>query len=99
VSLYDSLLGFLDGEPLYQILRHHVNNKLIVGVYKSLQEDGLTEQFNAFVSKIAKLYLEDAKETLKLNSFAESLCADVNANKIIKGILWLQDGLVDYYCD
>ena len=27
------------------------------------------------------------------------MCADVNANKIIKGILWLQDEVVDYFCD
>jgi len=51
------------------------------------------------VSKVAKLFLADAKDTLKVNSFADSLCADSNANKIIKGILWLQDGVVDYYCD
>lgn len=64
-----------------------------------MQEDNLHEKFNSFVSKVAKLFLGDAKDTLKLNSFAESLCADANANKIIKGILWLQDEVVDYYCD
>mgnify|MGYP000978887694 FL=1 len=68
-------------------------------MYKSLQEDNQTEHFSAFVSKVATLYLADAKETLKNGTFAESLCADSNANKIIKGILWLQDEVVDYYCD
>lgn len=51
------------------------------------------------MSKISKLFLNDAKETLKIKSFAGSLCADPNANKIIKGILWLPDEVVDYYCD
>lgn len=52
-----------------------------------------------FVSKVAKLFLDDAKDQLKAKSFSQSLCADSNANKIIKGILWLQDEVVDYYCD
>lgn len=27
------------------------------------------------------------------------MCADGNANKIIKGILWLTDEVVDFFCD
>lgn len=76
-----------------------MNNKLIVGVYKSLQEDNEHQLFNSFVSRIAKLFLEDAKETLKVKAFENSLCADSNANKIIKGILWLTDEVVDFFCD
>ena len=55
--------------------------------------------YNKFISKVAKLYLDDAKDSMKINAFNNSLCADPNANKIIKGILWLSDEVVDFYCD
>ena len=55
--------------------------------------------YSKFISKVAKLYLDDAKDCMKINSFNNSLCADPNANKIIKGILWLTDEVVDYFCD
>ena len=29
-------LQFLDGDNLYQVLKHHVNNKLVIALYKSL---------------------------------------------------------------
>ena len=97
--LYDHLNTFLEGDSLYQILKHHIFNKLIVGLYKSMQEDFQNKLFNSFVSKIAKFYLDDALNTIKVQDFQNSLCADSNANKIIKGILWLSDDFVDYYCD
>lgn len=84
---------------MYNLLKHHIHNKLIVAIYKSLQEDNLQKEYNNFISKVAKLYLEDAKDSIKISSFNNSLCADPNANKIIKGILWLSDEVVDYYCD
>lgn len=37
--LYDPLLAFLEGQELESILRHHINNKLIISIYKSLEED------------------------------------------------------------
>lgn len=35
--LYESLLAFLSGQELESILRHHINNKLIIAIYKSLE--------------------------------------------------------------
>ena len=64
-----------------------------------MQEDNETDMYNKFISKVAKLYLDDAKDSMKIGAFGNSLCADPNANKIIKGILWLSDEAVDYYCD
>ena len=64
-----------------------------------MQEDNENEMFNSFISRIAKLFLDDAKDSLKIGAFNDSLCADANANKIIKGILWLSDDVVDYFCD
>ena len=45
------------------------------------------------------MFYDDAQETLKNGTFNESLCADSNANKIIKGILWLSEDGIDYFCD
>jgi hypothetical protein len=97
--LYGPLAKYLEGQALYHLLKHHIHNKLIVGLYKSMQEDNQTELFNAFIGRVCRLFLEDAQDTLKLGSFEQSLCADPNANKIIKGILWLSDEVVDFYCD
>ena len=77
-----------------------MGNKIVVGIYKSMQEDGKDHLFNSFVSKIAKFFLDDAVDSMKIaGGFENSLSADSNANKIIKGILWLSDDFVDYYCD
>ena len=77
-----------------------MGNKIVVGIYKSMQEDGKDSLFNSFVSRIAKFFLDDAVDSMKLaEGFDNSLSADSNANKIIKGILWLSDDFVDYYCD
>jgi len=97
--LYTPLLKYLEGDALFHLLKHHIHNKLIVGLYKSMQEDNELDMYNKFISKVAKLYLDDAKDSMKINAFGNSLCADPNANKIIKGILWLSDEVVDYYCD
>ena len=98
--MYEELINSLQGDFLYHILKHHIFNKIIVGVYKSMQEDGKDKLFNSFVSRIAKFYLDDAVDCMKVGgAFENSLCADNNANKIIKGILWLPDDFVDYYCD
>ena len=64
-----------------------------------MQDDSQIQMYNSFIGRVAKLFLEDAKDTLKLGSFGDSLCADANASKIIKGILWLSDGSIDFYCD
>ena len=37
-DLYEPLLTFLDENELPSILRHHINNKLIIAIYKSLEE-------------------------------------------------------------
>ena len=97
--LYDPLLKFLEGDSLYQVLKHHIFNKIIVGLYKSMQEDHQDKMYNSFISRIAKFFLDDAKDSLKIGAFDNSLCADSSANKIIKGILWLPDEEVDYFCD
>lgn len=36
--LLQPIFDYLQGENLYHLLRHHINNKLVVAVYKSLQE-------------------------------------------------------------
>jgi hypothetical protein len=97
--LYDPLLKYLDGDALYKLLKHHIDNKLVVGLYKSMQEDNEDKMFNSFITRVAKMFFDDAQESLKAGTFNESLCADSSANKIIKGILWLSDESIDFYCD
>jgi hypothetical protein len=64
-----------------------------------MYSDNKNELFNDFVRKIAKHYLDDAKDNLKGGNFNLALTADPNANKIIKNVLLLPDAVVDYYCD
>lgn len=64
-----------------------------------MQEDNENKLFNMFISRVGKMFFDDAQETLKAGTFNESLCADSNANKIIKGILWLSEDGIDYFCD
>ena len=40
-SLYQPLLNYLSDNQLYHLLRHHINNKLIIAIYKSLEEGNL----------------------------------------------------------
>ena len=37
-NLYEPLLNYLSDNELYHILRHHINNKLIIAIYKSMEE-------------------------------------------------------------
>ena len=97
--LYGPLMTYLEGDNLHQLLKHHINHKIIVALYKSMQEDNQTKLFNTLISRVAKLFLEDAKDSLKTGTFENSLCAHSDANKVIKGIFWLGDEGVDFFCD
>lgn len=36
--LYEPLLNYLSENELYHILRHHMNNKLVIAIFKALEE-------------------------------------------------------------
>lgn len=61
--------------------------------------DHQQEAFNSFITKVATLFLQDARDAFETKTFSECLTADPNANKILKQILLLPDEVVDYFCD
>lgn len=97
-DLYPALLAHLKEQNLYHLLRNFINSKLVVAVYKALEEDGLKQELRKFISGTVGLFLSDLKDALKSNGFENSLMAHPSANKILKNILLLSYDWIDYYC-
>jgi hypothetical protein len=70
-------LSYVQGDDLYHILRHHLNNKLIIAVYKALEEgtiviylDKERQLYNDFLSKVATIFLQDARDAISTKTFS-----------------------------